>query len=183
VPEHLSLLSRRFTRIPKACHAAAQDELTGGLVAGAGLLLLLLCGGCSLLRPDCDPQAQLQPAATGGAACVVIIDDRLLVIRHRPSGKLDLPGGRSKSGESARCTAQRETWEETGIDVHVGEPLGGRRDLFRCSPLQAMTSAGDPPLRWWSAVEASDVLWVDPRTLQDSDWRYGRPALDFSAIR
>jgi hypothetical protein len=46
-----------------------------------------------------------------------------------------------------------------------------------------MTSAGDPPLRWWSAVEASDVLWVDPGTLQDSDWRYGRPALDFSAIR
>jgi hypothetical protein len=41
-------------------------------------------------------------------------------------------------------------------------------------------------LHWWSAVEASDVRWVDPRTLQDADWRYGRPALgslNFSATR
>jgi 8-oxo-dGTP pyrophosphatase MutT (NUDIX family) len=149
---------------------------------GAGLLLLW-CSGCSLLRPDCDTQARLQPAVSGGAACVVIVDERLLVIRHRPSGKLDLPGGRAKSGESARCTAQRETWEETGLEVHVGETLGGRSDLFRCHPRHAVSSASDPPLRWWSAVEASAVLWVDPRTVQDADWRYGRPALDFSAIR
>jgi 8-oxo-dGTP pyrophosphatase MutT (NUDIX family) len=152
-------------------------------MTGAGVLLLLLCSGCSLLHPDCDAQAQLQLVATAGAACIVIVEDRLLVIRHRPSGKLDLPGGRSKSGESARCTAQRETWEETGIEVHVGEALDGRGNLFRCTPLRPMSPADDPPLHWWSAVEASDVLWVDPRTLQDADWRYGRPALEFSAIR
>lgn len=149
----------------------------------SGLGLLLLCSGCSLLRPACDAQARLEPAASGGAACVVIVDQRLLVIRHRPTGRLDLPGGRSKSGESARCTAQRETWEETGLEVRVGEALGGRRDLFRCTPLQAVSPASDPPLRWWSAVEASAVLWVDPRSVQDSQWRYGRPALDFSAVR
>lgn len=149
----------------------------------SGLGLLLLCSGCSLLRPACDAQAQLEPATSGGAACVVIVDQRLLVIRHRPTGRLDLPGGRSKSGESARCTAQRETWEETGLDVQVGEALGGRRDLFRCTPLQPVSPASDPPLRWWSAVEASAVLWVDPRSVQDSQWRYRRPALDFSAVR
>jgi 8-oxo-dGTP pyrophosphatase MutT (NUDIX family) len=148
-----------------------------------GLGLLLLCSGCSLLRPDCDAQSQLEPVAASGAACVVIVEERLLVIRHRPSGRLDLPGGRSKSGESARCTAQRETWEETGLDVRVGEALGGRTNLFRCTPLQAISPASDPPLRWWSTVEASAVLWVDPRTVQDSEWRYRRPALDFSSIR
>jgi 8-oxo-dGTP pyrophosphatase MutT (NUDIX family) len=144
---------------------------------------MMLCSGCSLLRPDCDAQSQLETVAASGAACVVIVEERLLVIRHRPSGRLDLPGGRSKSGESARCTAQRETWEETGLEVRVGEALGGRANLFRCTPLQAVSPASDPPLRWWSAVEASAVLWVDPRTVQDAEWRYGRPALDFSAIR
>ena len=143
---------------------------------------MLLCCGCSLLRPDCDAQSQLQPVAASSAACVVMVEERLLVIRHRPSGRLDLPGGRSKPGESARCTAQRETWEETGLEVRVGEALGGRTNLFRCTPLQAVSPASDPPLRWWSAVEASAVLWVDPRAVQDSDWRYGRPALDFTAI-
>lgn len=141
-----------------------------------------MCSGCSLLRPDCDQQLQLQPVASSGAACVVMVEERLLVIRHRPSGRLDLPGGRSKAGESARCTAQRETWEETGLEVRVGEALGGRTDLFRCVPLQAIATTSDPPLRWWSVVEASAVLWVDPRTVQDADWRYGRPALDFSAL-
>jgi 8-oxo-dGTP pyrophosphatase MutT (NUDIX family) len=149
----------------------------------SGLGLLLSCSGCSFLHPDCDAQAQLQPAASSGAACVVIVEERLLVIRHRPSGRLDLPGGRSKPGESARCTAQRETWEETGLEVRVGEALGGRTDVFRCTPLDSISPASDPPLRWWSTVEASDVLWVDPRTVPDADWRYRRPALDFTAIR
>jgi 8-oxo-dGTP pyrophosphatase MutT (NUDIX family) len=144
------------------------------------LLGLLLCGGCSLLRPDCDPKATAEPSSTSGGACVVQVDDRLLVIRHRPTGRLDLPGGRSKRGESARCTAERETWEEAGLVVRAGPAVRGRPRLFHCEPLETIDAGRDPPLRWWSSAEVSEVLWVDPRTIAERDWRYRRAPFDLS---
>ncbi len=52
---------------------------------------------------------------------------RLLLIRrgHEPSkGKWSLPGGRIEAGETPAQAVEREVFEETGLVVRAGEPVG-----------------------------------------------------------
>jgi 8-oxo-dGTP pyrophosphatase MutT (NUDIX family) len=134
---------------------------------------LFLLGGCTLLRPPCAPSRQDDAAASGPAACAVLHAGELLVIRHLYSGKLDLPGGRPKPGESPACTAQRETWEETGLDVRVLDALPGLPSVYRCTLADPTRAGVAPDLRWWSRGEVRTVLWVDPWALSPEDWRWG----------
>lgn len=134
---------------------------------------LLATGGCAMLRPACELEPGYASADAGPAACAIVDQGRLLVIRHRYSGRLDLPGGMAKAQENARCTAQRETWEETGLRVTVREPLPGLGNVYRCVPADPHAAIADPPLRWWSRGEVADLRWVDPATLTAAEWRYG----------
>ena len=134
---------------------------------------LLATGGCMALRPACELEPAYANDESGPAACAILDQDRLLVIRHLYSGKLDLPGGMARRSESARCTAQRETWEETGLRVTVLEPLPGLGNVYRCALVDPRSAGGDPPLRWWSRGEVTDLRWVDPATLTAAQWRYG----------
>jgi len=105
--------------------------------------------------------------ATGNAGCWVVSEDKLLMVKQR-SGKYSFPGGTTEIGESAQCTAHRETWEETGIDVVV-EGLKHQFDngfyLFDC---QAERTAAKPQA--WAEVE--DVVWVRPETIAEKNWRF-----------
>lgn len=134
---------------------------------------LLATSGCVALRPACELEPGYDVADNGPAACAILEQDHLLVIRHLYSGKLDLPGGMAKHGENARCTAQRETWEETGLRVTVLEPLPGLGNVYRCVLAEPHAAVEDPPLRWWSRGEVADLSWVDPATLTAAQWRYG----------
>ncbi|HSQ69612.1 MAG TPA: NUDIX hydrolase [Steroidobacteraceae bacterium] len=134
---------------------------------------LLATGGCAALRPACELQPAYAFTDSASAACAILEQHRLLVIRHLYSGKLDLPGGMAKRGENARCTAQRETWEETGLRVTVLEPLPGLGNVYHCVLTEPQASVADPPLRWWSRGEVTDLRWVDPATLTAAEWRYG----------
>jgi ADP-ribose pyrophosphatase YjhB (NUDIX family) len=67
-----------------------------------------------------------------GGACVTR-DGRLLLIRRAQdpaAGFWDLPGGFCEVDEHPRDTARRETWEETGLDVNIGECLGMWVDTY-----------------------------------------------------
>ena len=101
----------------------------------------------------------------------------MLVIRHEESGRLANPGGYGEPGETAQCTAHRETWEETGVAVRVG-PLLTRFDngflLYGCStPLEGTgKTAGSLVVPRQAIGEIVGVLWVDPANLRDEQWRF-----------
>ena len=95
----------------------------------------------------------------------------MLAVRHLRNHKLGVPAGSPRARENAQCTAHRETWEEAGVDVRVGELLWAypKNDFF----LYACYL--DEPLRnidTQDAIEVSDVLWLDPRSIESSDWRF-----------
>ncbi len=48
--------------------------------------------------------------------------DELLLLR-RPNGRWDLPGGKTRSGESVADALLREVREETNLVVHTFQPL------------------------------------------------------------
>lgn len=112
----------------------------------------------------------------GGAGARVTDDDgRVLLIRHPETpDQWSLPGGGHEPGESFVETAQREVWEETGVDcdvtgvwaatrkryVHAEEPA--RRGYLLSVFFTATQSGGDAglyPERWDD--DGEEVLAVD----------------------
>jgi len=53
------------------------------------------------------------------AGCIVKKQDYILVVKLRKTGKWDIPAGKSLPGELPSKTAERETWEEAGVQVKV----------------------------------------------------------------
>ncbi len=84
----------------------------------------------------------------------------LLVLRANDPGRglWSLPGGRLEGEESPAEAAAREVYEETGLEVRVGELLGqvtiGDYDVrdFACEVVGGQLRAGD---------DALDVRWCD----------------------
>ena len=63
------------------------------------------------------------------ASCVVIRDDKVLLVKHTygaAKGKYLIPGGFSEDGELPQKTAEREVLEETGVSVKAKELLAVR---------------------------------------------------------
>ena len=59
-----------------------------------------------------------------GVGAVVIEDGKVLLVKRgkEPSiGEWSLPGGRVKLGESIRDAIAREIFEETGLDIDIGD--------------------------------------------------------------
>lgn len=87
------------------------------------------------------------------------------------SGDLALPGGRiEEQDKDARATAERETWEETGMDLKYSDYLG-RGDDFSGAYLSVKVSLfiyhlkEDIPYRLNG--EVVDLFWVPMKTLLD----------------
>ena len=61
-------------------------------------------------------------------AAILVKDDKVLIARRKPGGKLpdqwEFPGGKVEAGESARECLRREMREEFGIEVQVDDFLG-----------------------------------------------------------
>jgi 8-oxo-dGTP pyrophosphatase MutT (NUDIX family) len=146
--------------------------------ASTWVLLVLPLAGCAVNRPDCVVSEAAASSQQGAASCAVVQEGKLLVVWHRYSGKLDLPGGMAKTGESAQCTAHRETWEETGIRVTVHEALPGLGNVFRCVPVSPQPIDSQPKLHWWSRGEVTAIRWQHPDEISPAHWRYGRRILD-----
>lgn len=96
--------------------------------------------------------------------------------RARPAelaGLWELPGGKVEPGEDERTAVVRECREELGIDVIVGDRLGG--DLATLSGLVirvyvGQVRSGDPVARehralaWLSAPAVAGVPWLPSNT-------------------
>ncbi len=89
------------------------------------------------------------------------------------NGLLSLPGGGWHSGESPQCTAERETWEETGIEVKATERIvtfANGFQLFDCQMAgeQAVNGAARP----WR-FEVANVHWFGEAELSEAkNWRF-----------
>jgi len=59
------------------------------------------------------------------AYTLIVEKGRALIVKNR-AGSWTLPGGRAKEDERLRHAAVRETREETGLDVRLGDRLRGR---------------------------------------------------------
>ena len=102
------------------------------------------------------------------AGCLITRGDEVVIITMKRSGKQSLPGGKSDQGETARCTAYRETLEETGLRVSVHEMLtrfSNGFQLYRCELVEEDVVQADPN-------EISDVSWRSWLSLNTENWRY-----------
>jgi 8-oxo-dGTP diphosphatase len=141
------------------------------------LLLPALLAGCrdQPPAPPCRAEPREEPPLHANAGCLVVEDGALLVLKHRFGGKLGIPGGAANEGETAQCTAHRETWEETGLDVRVGERVGRLRygfTLYHCYPREPMDTARDLDIPWHSWLEITNAVWLPPEDIPADQWRY-----------
>lgn len=66
---------------------------------------------------------------------VIVRDGRVLLLNNRRTNKYFLPGGGVDIEENLGAALQRETREEAGIEIHVGEFLFFREQFFYYDPL------------------------------------------------
>lgn len=166
--------------------------LTNGLILPDNLvkrarLTVIICVltflGCQPLSPSVpscrvsETASQIpSPENVKAAACLIRIENSILMIRHRLSGKLDFPAGGVKGSESARCAAHRETWEETGFNLEVGRLLtysSSGMPIFHCQGDDSLTALAERvPAPAWATVEAEELLRVNPFEITDDALRF-----------
>lgn len=131
-------------------------------------LLAVILGGCAAeSAPPCPLPASTAQAPSAG--CLAILDGGVLLVENF-KGKLSPPGGSANDGESAQCTAFRETWEETGLLLEPEQLLDvfdTGFHLYRCHH-HATSGRIDPPAR----LEVRDAFYLAPSDFDRWEWRF-----------
>ena len=128
------------------------------------------------LEAEIDAHHAQEIATAKGAACIIESQEKVVLIRHRLTGKLDFPGGGFSGDNSTACTAHRETWEETGFNVSVETYLAKTNNgllLFGCdldAGIDTLPDVFEPPP--WATIEVSAIEKVDPFLIDHQDLRF-----------
>ena len=133
------------------------------LLWGVGITSLMACSG----SPDCHYRGA--PASAPSAGCVVVHKGLLLLAGGR-GGKYSVPGGSVASGESAQCGAERETWEETGIEVQARELAASFDNGFQLYWCDAL--AANPEIDVHRPLEIASADFVLPADFASLRWRF-----------
>ncbi len=113
-----------------------------------------------------------EPIITVSAVVLKDPSGRMLTVRKRGTGRFMLPGGKPESGENPAAAAIRETREEVGIELHLGD----LRDLgaftasaaneegrgIHATVFEAAEPLGDHASAQ-PAGEIAEVRWLDLR--------------------
>ncbi|MFL6124630.1 (deoxy)nucleoside triphosphate pyrophosphohydrolase [Actinophytocola sp.] len=137
-------------------------------------------GGTLVMGPsELVAEVRARALALVGAPVIVgtaIVRGRALLAQQRSypveaAGLWELPGGRVEPGESDVDAVVRECWEELGVEVAVGGPIGPDVALPRGKLLRIYRAALVDPhasphphdhaaLRWLKAGELGSVEWL-----------------------
>ncbi len=133
----------------------------------AALLASVLSGCAAESAPPCPLPASAVQAPSAG--CLAILNGGVLLVENF-KGRLSPPGGSAHDGESAQCTAFRETWEETGLILEPEQLLDifdTGFHLYRCNH-HAASGQIDPPTR----LEVRDAFYLAPSDFDRWEWRF-----------
>ncbi len=129
--------------------------------------VVLLLAGCAAQVPPCPFTGKPDYALSAG--CLAVVHGRVLVVESIYGG-VTPPGGKSLEGESAQCTAHRETWEETGLDllprqlVHVFDT---GFHLYYCE-----IHAGSGRIELGPGKEVEGWRWLSVEDFDKVRWRF-----------
>ena len=111
--------------------STAPETVRFCMTCGGSMATMTVHGVDRRVCDDCRRIHYADPKVAVGVA--VFRDDRLLLVRRTMEpgrGRWSLPGGYVDAGEHPRDAAARETAEEAGVEVAVGEVL----DVFANPP-------------------------------------------------
>tara|TARA_Y100000590_G_scaffold468197_1_gene649948 strand:- start:700 stop:1233 length:534 start_codon:yes stop_codon:yes gene_type:complete len=129
--------------------------------------------------PECQYSAEIPQDIVqkqSNAGCVVSDGERVLYF-YSAFDNYDLPGGTAKEGELSPCTAARETWEETGIEVKVTGLLKSYPYsffMFECQPVSSIQTDDQGRVNSPEFVkkEVDQVFYHPMKQLPLSQWRF-----------
>lgn len=136
----------------------------------ASLIICLLTVACQQnTTPPCsDNLTSEDNPLQKNAGCLVSQNNSLLVIMA-PNGKVSIPGGHFESGETAKCTAQRETYEETGLSVSpikLAKVWSNDFHIYHCDIKNNMkTGTRD-------IIEVKKIVWLNNNEFDNYEWRF-----------
>ena len=137
---------------------------------------ILLMWGCGETAPPCQTAVQSPDAPSAG--CLVITDRGVLLVRDW-TGSVALPGGSVRPGESARCGAERELFEETGLVAlagHTAQRFDNGFQLFWCE----VADSAEPTIH--RPLEIRQIIWWQPDEARFIEWRYPRQGDQIRAL-
>ncbi len=143
------------------------------------LLCVLLPGA---LLADCPRVSGQEDDRSANAGCLILNEDKVLLITHRWGGKLGVPGGTRQADELAQCTAYRETHEETGLDVTVGRRLKVMKNGFHLYDCKLSCSPGKLDVPASGRLEVRAIGWYRLDVLDRESWRFSYQFEDFQQL-
>lgn len=142
----------------------------------AWIAVALCLSGCDKPQVDCNVRVGFEESTQGNAGCWIARGGQALMVRQR-NGLYSFPGGTAEVGESAQCTAHRETYEEAGINTEVfglHHQFENGFYLYYCEPPKNLS------LKTLDKGEVDEVLWVKPQSIPADQWWF--PKQRFKAM-
>ena len=133
------------------------------------VIATLMLNACSR-QPTCSVTSGDMGVPSAG--CLAVDNGELLLVKIM-GGTYGPPGGSVDSGESAQCAAERETWEETGVQVSAGELAAEFDNGFRLYWCEAVSGREIEISR---PIEIQHADWYAPELFQHLKWRYANQA-------
>ena len=131
------------------------------------LLVSLVLAGCAATPPACPYQGP--PDFAPSAGCLAVVHGRVLVVSNT-EGRVGPPGGSARDSESAQCTAHRETFEETGLDLLPRQLLRTFDTGFNLYYCEIYSGSGAIEPR--SFFEVQRAYWLPLEDFGRVEWRF-----------